>query len=526
MGGGLIQLVAYGIDDIYLTGDPQITFFKVVYRRHTNFTIEQIPQQFINTPNFGKISTCIISRNADLIGGINLVITLPKVRIDSNSQTLFAWVKRVGFSLIKSIEIEINGRIVDTHYGEWLSIWSELTGEINGPHSRGFKNMIGDVSVMTDFTNSKNEYTLFIPLKFWFCRNSGLALPLISLQYSDVKINVEFEEAEKCYMLSPSHYIQCRDDIVNFIPYEYIEQNISGTINAGIFINYDISSKRLYYYKVTSAKLTSITVPSTFDTSSANQAAIDAKLSSPAGLQYSIIGKTSGYSTFAQFNATTQAYPTPSVRNLNFVNCFLLVDYYYLDDDERLRFSQSKHDYLIEQLFFTPNITIDGGSATTQIIVEHPCKLMAWVTQLQSIDTSKDYYNYTNSYQNRIKDDTIYDIDVGMPVGESLIASQTILMNSNPRISLRDGSYFDTIQTNQHTKYSQIPGINIYSYSAYPFMTQPSGTFNGSQIDNIQIQMNLSSVISTANKANFRCYSVCLNILRIVNGLAALVFTR
>lgn len=522
MGGGLIQLVARGIDDIYLTSDPQITFFKIIYRRHTNFSVEQIPQKFINPPNFGKKSTCVIAKNGDLMGKMDLVVTLPRIRNFSNTNVLFAWVKKIGFSLIKSIEIEINGSVIDKHYGEWLSIWAELTGEINGPHQRGFKKMIGDIPELTNFTESKDQYVLYIPLKFWFCRSAGLSLPLVALQYSDIKINLEIEDASNCYMLGPTHYIKCRDDIVNFVPFEYIEQNIDGNIIAGIFIDFDISSKRLYYYKITSDKFLSYPVSSSFDTSSANQTAINALLGSPLGLKYSIIGKTSGYSTFAEFNNTTQTYPTTKIRNLNIVDCFLLVDYYFLDDDERLRFAQSRHDYLIEQLYYTPNIVIDGGNLNANLILEHPCKFLTWVTQMKYIEGAKDYYNYTDSYQNKV----VGDDNFGSPVGKSLIVDETILLNGNPRLTNRQSAYFDNIQMYQYIKNTTNKGINMYSFASYPFTMQPSGSFNASQVDNIQIQMKLSNVITANNIGYFRGYGVCINILRIIGGLAALVFTK
>ena len=527
MSGGLIQLVAYGYDDIYLTSDPQITFFKIVYRRHTNFSTEPIPQYFINPPDFGKKSTCIISKGAaDLMGQVHLVVKLPKVRSFTDPLLKFAWVKRIGFSLIKSIEIEINGRVIDKHYGEWLSIWSELTGEINGLHERGMKKMIGDIPELTDYTNGKDEYTLFIPLKFWFCRSTGLALPLVSLQYCDIKINVEFEEAENCYILTPTHYIKCRNDIVNFVPYEYIEQNIDGDIRAGIFINFDVNTRRLYYYKITDKKLMSIPVASTFDTSSSNKTAINALLNSPSGLKYLIVGKSSEYSAFAEFGNDSLIYPTQKIRNLNIVDCFLLIDYHFLDEDERFKFSQSKHDYLIEQLFFTPDIEIDSSNHNAKIISEHPCKLMAWITQMAYIQKSKDYYNYTDTYQNKVFVTDDFDVKIGTPVGKSLIKTETILMNGNPRLSLRDSVFFDGIQIMQHTKYTTFPGINLYAFGVSPFAIQPTGTCNTSQIDNIQVQLNLSSIVNVNNKAIFRGYCLCFNVLRIVSGLAGLVFTK
>ena len=172
MGGGLIQLVAYGMEDMFLTKDPQITFFKMVYRRHTAFTKEQIPQYFTHKPNFGKNLNCTIAKNGDLIGNIVIAVTLPKINLSTDSITQFAWVKRVGFAIIKSVSVVINGYEIDKHYGDWLNLWAELTGSITGPQNRGYKKMIGEEDELTDFSYSKNEYTLFIPLQFWFCRSS------------------------------------------------------------------------------------------------------------------------------------------------------------------------------------------------------------------------------------------------------------------------------------------------------------------------------------------------------------------
>lgn len=527
MSGGLIQLVAYGYDSVYLTSDPQITFFKILYRRHTNFSTEQIPQYFLNPPDFGKKSTCIIPPNvADLMGKSYLVVKLPQVREFTDELTKFAWVKRVGFSMIKSIEIEINGRVIDRHYGEWLNIWAELTGEINGNHEIGLKKMVGDVSEMTEFTNGKEEYTLYIPLQFWFCRSAGLALPMVSLQYSDVKMNVEFEEAEKCYITTPTHYIKCRDDIVNFKPYEYIEQNIDGDIRAGIFTSYDINTKRLYYYKITKNKLVSVPVSSTFDSSSSNQAAVDSLLSSPSGLKYSIVGKSSGYSTFAEFNNNSLTYPSPKIRNLNIIECFLLLDFHYVDQEERFKFFQSRHDYLIEQLYYTPEAIIDSSNYNAKIIADHPCKLMVWVTQMEYIKNSKDYYNYTDTYQNKVFKTDEFDCKIGRPVGKSLINSETILMNGNPLMTLRSPVFFDGLQHLEHTKHTPSTGINMYSFGLSPFVTYPTGTLNMSQVSSPEVQLNFSRNVTINNRALFRGYSLCHNILRINSGLAALVFVK
>ena len=120
MGGGLMQLVAYGAQDIYLTGNPQITFFKVVYRRHTNFAVESIEQTFNGTADFGRLVTATISRNGDLIQQMYLEVFLP-------ATTDGTWTYGLGNAMIQKAEIEIGGQLIDRHYGEWMDIWTELS---------------------------------------------------------------------------------------------------------------------------------------------------------------------------------------------------------------------------------------------------------------------------------------------------------------------------------------------------------------------------------------------------------------
>ena len=119
MGGGLLQLVAYGAQDVYLTGNPQITFFKVVYRRHTNFAIEAIQQTFNGTPNFGNRVTCQISRNGDLIHRVYLAVV--------NYSSGINVCPYFGLRLINYVEIEIGGQKIDKHYSHWMYVWNELS---------------------------------------------------------------------------------------------------------------------------------------------------------------------------------------------------------------------------------------------------------------------------------------------------------------------------------------------------------------------------------------------------------------
>ncbi len=202
MAGGLMQLVAYGAQDIYLTGEPQVTFFKTVYRRHTNFAIEAIEQTFQGTADFGKKVTCTISRNGDLINKIYLQVQFPALTLGSvwaspgDYPTLnsVAWTNHLGHALIKYVSIEIGGQRIDAQYGEWLQIWNSLTQVAE--KANGYDHMVGSYASDLGLVGNANSSRIYyIPLMFWFNRNPGLSLPLIALQYHEVKIILEFRHA-------------------------------------------------------------------------------------------------------------------------------------------------------------------------------------------------------------------------------------------------------------------------------------------------------------------------------------------
>jgi hypothetical protein len=188
-----MQLVAYGAQDAFLSGNPQITFFKVVYRRHTNFAQEAIEQTFNGTVDFGRKVSATISRNGDLIHKMYLQVELPALTGGTQG-----WIEYIGHHMIKEVEIEVGGARIDRHYGQWLHIWSELT--LTASSEANYKKMVGQVTAVTSPLTTIPAYTLYVPLKFWFCENAGLALPLIALQYHEVKVNVEFRPAAECYI--------------------------------------------------------------------------------------------------------------------------------------------------------------------------------------------------------------------------------------------------------------------------------------------------------------------------------------
>jgi len=516
MGGGLMQLVAYGAQDIYLTGNPQITFFKVVYRRHTNFSMECIEQTFNGTPDFGKKVSVTISRNGDLIHKMFIRATLPPLALSSsdtqsdtfnyegiNLDTLH-WVNWVGLKLIKHAEVEIGGQRIDRIYGEWMFIWNELTQ--NPGQERNFARMVGNVPMLTqtpivpaganDWTTlTIPQFTLYIPLIFWFCRNPGLALPLIALQYHDTKINVEFADADECIVATTGG----------------VDQS-SSVVQAPGFELSDVS---------------------------------------------------------------------------------LWVDYIYLDTDERRRFAQVAHEYLIEQLQFPGSETLTQSSAKIKLPFNHPVKEIVWVTRTQGATNTKQWFNFTTAvdYTNEtgIPNDpygggmfgplfmgqglTLNPLtspgvptdpsfgqwnsfafqNASYPVGFNNVItnkwydtglnptkSGKILLNGQDRFSEQPGEYFNYMQPyNHHSRGPEI-GINVYSFALRPEDHQPSGTCNFSRIDTatLQLAINQSTFNASANAsadtytisptepATLDVYAVNYNVLRIMSGMGGLAYSN
>lgn len=228
MAGGLMQLVAYGAQDVFLTGTPEITFWKVSYRRHTNFAMESIEQTFSGQADFGRRVTCTISRNGDLAYRTYLQVTLPEINqsmvtgtVGTGNEGVFArWLDFIGEQLIAQVEVEIGGQRIDRQYGDWMHIWNQLT--LSEEQKRGYFKLIGNTTQLTYITdpnfagisgpcaastspnqvcaprNALPETTLYVPLLFWFCRNPGLALPLIALKSVGQK-SIQPKTSEHCF---------------------------------------------------------------------------------------------------------------------------------------------------------------------------------------------------------------------------------------------------------------------------------------------------------------------------------------
>jgi hypothetical protein len=207
MGGGLLQLVAYGAQDAYITGNPQITFWKGLYKRHTNFAMEPFRVNFSGQAQWGTKQTAIIGRHADLLYSTYIQVELP---LNDKTNTPYFWnneADALGFNLIRWVEIDVGGQIIDRLYGEWLYIWSRLTkstdqfnsltGMLSGDCANAGSTVVNNAPGCSTTTGRQRKPNVFyIPLEFFYTKNPGAALPLIALQYHEVKINIYWNDPE------------------------------------------------------------------------------------------------------------------------------------------------------------------------------------------------------------------------------------------------------------------------------------------------------------------------------------------
>jgi hypothetical protein len=521
-GGSLIQLSSFGIEDLYLTDSPSITFFKTIYRRYTNFSTESIPQYFATKANFGEQVTCTISRTSgDLINVIYLYVNLPSVPkfVLPNSQELdpikkFAWVRNLGFALIKEVSISIDGRLIDRQFGEWMNIWEELTEK----QQRGINKMTGNIPELYDYSNGKSSYELFIPLKFWFCEEVGLSLPLIAMASSEVKINVVFRNLDECYTIGPTNSITVLESVVPFKPGDYIRQTISNHTIQGLFVNFDYLTRKLYYIKIQNLnnplkRFQTLQEPTTNATV----------------LQSNTYANNIPYRVY---DIITNSYCTPQPNTveleenirlpqvLTFINSFLYVDYVYLDSDERLKFSRATHEYLIEQLQIDQDLNVSSPNVKLNLGLDHPCKEIFFVIQLDSLvgrKTVNDLFNYTN---NPVRVGPFNDIKTG----SGLLKKASLMLNGVSRFGQREEYYLNLVQPFEHHYRSAPEGLYCYSFSLFPELTQPCGSCNMSKIDFISLDLQLDHSISTINTAKLRVYTKNYNVLRCFYGLAGVAF--
>lgn len=497
MGAGLIQLVARSYQDTYLTNDPQITFFKIVYRRHTNFASEYLVQNFTSNANFGEKSTCRISCKGDLIGKIFVCVDLPAIPqfVDETGSTdrarFFAWVRHLGFVLLEKAEIEIGEKLIDTRYGEWLYIWSQVADM----QPVSLDKMVGNLPEIYRLSKEKDGFRVYVPLDFWFCKLSGMALPIVALSSAPVKITISFRKLQECCIIGPTHSVKMADTVQMFKTDDIIMQKSNPPIY-GRVTNYDYLTKKLSYVKIPSLM------------SAPSEICIQRPLKNSAD---PILNLTQN--TISMTQPDSREIPTLTQHSIwkpHFVNAFLYVDYIYLDAPERTLFLQRNHEYLIEQLQLTPMLNVSSQNIRQILGLKHCCRTMFWVIQLDLMQKANDTFNYTNSLVSH--------------QGRSLLKEADLITNGESRFGMRGSEFYNRVIPWAYFNRSPAVGINVYTFTLLPLSHQPASSLNASKIDDMHMLMHLTDDVSNTNKARIRNYTINYNILRISFGLGGLAF--
>ena len=421
-GGGLLQLVASGKQDVFLTGNPQVTWFKMVYRRYTNFSMESSIIQFDNQADFGRRITTVIPRKGDLLGPLWLEIVLPAL-YDSTTGNAVSYTNAIGHALIQEISIDIGEQEIDKQTGEWMEMWSNYV--ITADKRDGWNSMIGKTNGASQGNSPSNSVNLFgpislyVPLRFWFCKNPGLALPLIALQYHPVRLNITLRPLQGVFVMDRPGAVPCD----------------------------------------TTVKPASIT----------------------------------------SFN--------------------MYGDFIHLDIEERRRFVANSHEYLIEQVQYTTNLSIDKGASSVQLPMEfnHPIRELFWVIHRDAAANAHQWFNYTNLSIGETSTQVGY---------QNLITTAILKIDGFDRFDIRNANYFRLVQPYQyHTVIPMDDYVYSYSFCFRPEDVQPSGSMNASRIDSIVLQLELNTTVSPARgPANARIYSLNHNVLRVTNGFGGILF--
>ena len=544
MGGALMQLVAYGAQDVFLTGTPEITFWKVSYRRHTNFAMESIEQTISGQADFGRRVTCTISRNGDLAYRTYLQVTLPEINQDMKglAGSVYArWLDYIGEQLIAQVEVEIGGQRIDRQYGDWMHIWNQMT--LSSEQQRGYFKMIGNTTQLTYITdptfaavsgpcsaaggpsqvcaprNALPETTLYIPLLFWFCRNPGLALPLIALQYHEVKINLDIRPIGEC--LWAVKQLDAASSTSVSVPTAYQQSLVAASLYVDyIFLDTDERRKMAqnpHEYLIEQLQFTGDESVG----SSSNK--IKLNFNHPCKELIWVVQPDSNVDYCASLEGGMTLYKTLGAQPFNYTDAIDALPNAIHAFGGPAETSGAEAFITSSGLFQMPGA---GNSffPTTDV----PASASDWGTSDKGPFNPQDGASPTGSYVSDAGTFVLAETALDMHCwGENPVVTAKLQLNGQDRFSEREGSYFDVVQPFQHHTRAPDTGINVYSFALRPEEHQPSGSCNFSRIDNAVLQLVLSSAtVSGTATAKVRVYAVNYNVLRVMSGMAGVAYSN
>ena len=524
MGGGLMQLVAYGAQDVYLTGNPQITFWKVTYRRHTNFAMESIEQTFNGQADFGRRVQCTVSRNGDLAYRTYLQVTLPQI---SNGDAECArWLDYPGEQLVSMVEVEIGGQRIDRQYGDWMHIWNQLT--LTAEQTKGYHAMIGHTTQLTYLTDNGfadvatacsgtavpeavcaprkalPETTLYIPLQFWFCRNPGLALPLIALQYHEVKINVELRPLDECLFAVSD--IDGSGTANNKATAAYTKSLVAASLYVDyIFLDTDERRRMAqnpHEYLIEQLQFTGDESIG----SSSNKVKLN--FNHPCKELVWVVQPDEHVNYCDSFVESETMHLALGAQPFNYTDAVDALPPSYL------AFGRMDHDIIGTNGLFKNRAAVQDVSAGAAGDDAGDQGLVSTVGETSVVSDAGAF--------------VLAESALNMHCwGENPVVTAKLQLNGQDRFSEREGSYFDVVQPYQHHTRNPDTGINVYSFALKPEEHQPSGTCNFSRIDNATLQLVVSAAAIGSNKtAKVRVYATNYNVLRVMSGMGGLAYSN
>jgi hypothetical protein len=505
-GGGLLQLVAQGKQDVFLTGNPSVTWFKFVYRRYTNFSIESQRMYFDGSPNFGQKLSCLVPRNGDLLGPIFLKVTLPQLVYKGTNQPV-GYVNSPGHAMIQEISVQIGEQIIDKQTGQWMEIWSSLT--VDASQRLGFEQMVGQRPGYPFIDISHNAFDV-----------SGARPTLPPVTFSRENGNSMYDPTGVRVTASGAFHINpdLTDEYVPEFPY-------TGAFPRA-FDDPIIGPQTLY-----------IPLRFWFNQNPGLYLPLLAMQYHPIRINVTLAPLQDMFYASALYNPEKPGAPQVcnaglSVETVGNLNLELWGDYVFLDVPERRRFVSSPLEYLIEQVQYTPPLAIPRNSrtATLKMDFNHPIKEFIWVMQRNIMQNRHEYFNWSSLGFYEIWKNAQMGL-TAPPKRQDLMINAKLQLDGQDRFDTRDSKFFRLVQPYQrHTTIPSDRYIYVYSIALRPEDQQPSGTLNASRIDNLVLQLGLQdpdtgfNTSTTFGDMSAYIYATNYNILRVIDGYAGLLF--
>ena len=520
-----MQLVAYGAQDVYLTGNPQITFWKVTYRRHTNFAMEAIEQTFNGQADFGRRVQCTISRNGDLAYRTYLQVTLPEI---SQTDAAYArWLDYPGEQMVAMVEVEIGGQRIDRQYGDWMHIWNQLT--MTSEQEAGYNKMVGQTTQLTYLTdpsfsdvdgpcesgapaqvceprNALPETTLYVPLQFWYCRNPGLALPLIALQYHEIKLNVDLRPLDEVLWAVKS---LCCESGSNKATGAYNKSLVAASLYVDyVFLDTDERRRMAqnpHEYLIEQLQFTGDESVG----SSSNKVKLN--FNHPCKELVFVVQPDAHTDYCKSFECDSLLAKALGAQPFNYTDA--------VDALPNTLGAYSAMPAAVSGDFVGANgLFVDGGVIEVTGSVG-PC-VPGTPTGVLAADNNSGVSD-AGAY---VLAETALNMHCW---GQNPVVTGKLQLNGQDRFSEREGNYFDTVQPFQHHTRSPDTGVNVYSFAVRPEEHQPSGTCNFSRIDNATMQLVLSNrTVAGDATAKVRVYATNYNVLRVMSGMGGLAYSN